>query len=382
MDGSLSALRSRARHVKRLNVSNAAKDVAALTSLGAWLLAQTAANVAHVNVVVASTTQENAMSQTVSSAVTHAVDADRLIAPLVAYAALSSVSSISIRGGRPLSDARLTQLLNAFRTIHSLKLTCPAVSVDSLAQALSSITSLKNLTIAGGSQVATPLVSYLSAELSLESLSLFPKLPVLPSAFNNLGHGFRNLRSLAFDADPDENLRADWVNAFVLLGRALSGGSLQELAIGGDGVINADSFLNIASSVGSNLKKLKLHEFDSPSVDASVFVQCMRLLKKVEVVEVGFKSVLYSGSSGVGGNIGAGFTSNGLGVGGGAGGGTGRRESGTTPKYKSITPVMGVALAKGCKHLKCLTIRMDGGDDNEMGEMVMEVYQEVKREFC
>ncbi|KAI9328929.1 hypothetical protein BDR26DRAFT_923174 [Obelidium mucronatum] len=358
---------SRTRNIKRLNLSNSSKDLNALFSVGSFLLLNLTRNINHLNILLGSpstakdtvsnssnNTQISQSANSSSSNNARFLDPDQLISILTALAPTTpkSLNTLSLRGGKALSNSRLSQILSSFApSISTLKLTCPSVSTDSLISSLSCLSSLSTLTLNGGTSISSSLINHLASSSNfpqLKSCNLFPNQPIHPSVFLELpqNDSFVSLESLAFDADPDLNLLDSWNDSVKALSSSLAQSrKLQELAIAGDGIITSTSFLALTAALGPTLKKLCLNQFDS-----------------IQVVEVGFSNT----------------------VGAAAPATTTTR---TATARKSITPVMGVALAKSCKTLRKLVIHREGEDvsgnaGNNMGEMVMEVYREVMREFC
>ncbi|KAJ3068810.1 hypothetical protein HDU98_008087 [Podochytrium sp. JEL0797] len=355
----IASLANRIHHVRRLNISNGDSDLDAIRALGGILLLASAESLVQINIMLASESQQNTQLSQLAPTLTNLVDPQLLISALtgISRSAPESLTTLSLRG-KPITDARLSLLLSSFPpTITTLKLTCPSVSETGLTASLSSLPHLTSLTLTGGTKISESLVTSLSA-LQLKTLSLFPKSPIQSSCFSTQlsPTAFSTLESLAFDADPS----TDWTPALKNLAAVLSrNGTIKDLAIAGDAVVSAPAFLALTRVCGASLLKLKLHEFGE-GMDAKVWFEGMKALRGVEEVQVSFaeEDVRAVGN---------------------------RRVSGGSvvgSKVLGITPVMGVALAKWCKALRSL--RINCGEEetaNEMGEMVMEVYREVKKEF-
>ncbi|KAI9328931.1 hypothetical protein BDR26DRAFT_1012018 [Obelidium mucronatum] len=331
-----------------------------------------AAAVATAKDTVSNSSNNTQLSQSANSSSSNNarfLDPDQLISILTALAPTTpkSLNTLSLRGGKALSNSCLSQILSSFaRSISTLKLTCPSVSTDSLISSLSCLSSLSTLTLNGGTSISSSLINHLASSSNfpqLKSCNLFPNQPIHPSVFLELPQkdSFVSLESLAFDANPDLNLLDSWNDSLKALSSSLAQSrKLQELAIAGDGIITSTSFLALTAALGPTLQKLCLNQFDSVSMDTSLFLQGMRLLKQIQVVEVGFSDTVCAAAP---------VTTR------------------MATARKSVTPVMGVALAKSCKTLRKLVIHREGEDasgnaGNNMGEMVMEVYREVMREFC
>ncbi|KAI8609717.1 hypothetical protein BC830DRAFT_1149235 [Chytriomyces sp. MP71] len=114
---------------------------------------------------------------------------------------------------------------------------------------------------------------------------------------------------------------------------------LHHFALSGDALVNLSLFYLLTGTLAPSLRRLHLGAF-APGIDARMFVDALRGCVYLEDVRVAFEN-------GCGGRVG---------------------------------PGMGVALAKGCKSLRWLEI--SGGGLEGLGEAVMEVYHEVRREFC
>ncbi|KAJ3087608.1 hypothetical protein HK100_008316, partial [Physocladia obscura] len=195
---------------------------------------------------------------------------------------------------------------------------------------------------------------------SLESLNLFPKHGLTPQSLllpssSASTEKFHALKSFAFDASfppANQQQQASWAIAFESMAKSMP--ALESLAIAGDGIICAKGFNALAKHC-KGLKFLQLHEF-AENVDAAVFVAGLKKFAAIEHVHVSFvyrvqrAGIATAASKKTGDKCG--------------------KEDG------GITPVIGVTLAKNCPVLKSLKI----GNGN-LGDLVMEVYREVRREF-
>ncbi|KAJ3082082.1 hypothetical protein HDU99_003695, partial [Rhizoclosmatium hyalinum] len=354
-------LLDRTKNVKKLAISNSNAEMAAIARIGTWLLLGGMTNLDQLSLLFTSNSNSTSnsregdasllsqLSQTQSpaspstsaaTAFAGFIDTDRLLSLFAGLAPMlpATTRSFSIRG-KYINDAQLTSVLTSLKSsIQTLKLTVPSISGNTLSTTIPHLPALHTLTITGAkhSQITPSLLTALSAHPTLKSLSLFPKDGGLtPSSFSS-STTFLNLESLAFDANPSH----DWSITLTNLFPQSSPSKLKHLAIAGDAVISPDALNSLSYSLALSLHSLKLHQLHQ-KIDARSFLTAIQRIRQIQTVEVFFHA----------------------------------------KQGKTVKPLMGVALAKGCPNLTHLQLGVHvHGDDIDwgIGQEVMEVYREQK----
>ncbi|KAJ3226045.1 hypothetical protein HDU81_007499 [Chytriomyces hyalinus] len=386
-------------YVKRLSL-DLNTDAQVLRRMGTFMLMSACPNLEHLVVSQSST------SALTSASVAQRLSTNATIAHLIELAPMAPLSlrTLTLRV-KKMNDLDFISIAQSFSFITTLKLTVSNVTDTAFIEALSYLDDLKSLTISScpSSLVSSALMMSLATRHSnLESLHLFPKNGIDKAAFlfvhqleascqffpslktlalgakaarSSLGHNSRSISTLAAEtqnsplnspmqphATTINSTIPSWTTVLIPFFDAFSKSSsslpkLEALTISGDNILSLETLTRVTRTFRRTLACLNLH---AVQCRAREFVDCLKECRDVRVVRVDVSGTAATEDGVVvGGNVADAGVRNGW------------------------TPGMGVILAKHCRTLRVFEVGNACGDSGmDVGEMVMDVYRECRREFC
>ncbi|TPX78571.1 hypothetical protein CcCBS67573_g00152 [Chytriomyces confervae] len=383
-------------YVKRLSL-DLNTDAQVLRRMGTFMLMSACPNLEHLVVSLSST------SALTSASVTQRSSTTATIAHLIELAPMAppSLRTLSLRV-KKMNDLDFISIAHSFSFITSLKLTVSNVTDTAFIEALSHLPDLKSLTISScpSSLVSSALMMSLATRHSnLESLHLFPKNGIDKAAFvfvhqlepscqffpslktlalgakaarSSLGPNSRSISTLAADTQNsplNSPMQSHAINVnipswttvlgpfFDAFSKCGSLPKLEALTISGDHILSLETLARVTRTFGRSLACLNLH---AVQCRAREFVDCLKECRDIRIVRVDVSGTAATeDAAAVGGRV------------------------GDATVWNGWTPGMGVILAKHCRALRVFEVGngpVESGMD--VGEMVMDVYRECRREFC
>ncbi|KAJ3331114.1 hypothetical protein HDU76_004068 [Blyttiomyces sp. JEL0837] len=309
------------KHVRRLVVKFQADDsLESFSTVGTWVLLQSLPGLQSLKLVRVGAVP-NPQQRT----------SDSLLVSQVCRHAPRALTSLSIRM-RTIGEETILAAIRNLDHLNDLTLNCSALTESGLEQIAMSLQSRLSSLSVTGEAIGARAIAVIAKMKTLQSLQLFRKNGIPPRWVLSLPseNPFPSLRILGMDADVSELELGHWGTALEYLSSLLP--AIEDVRIGGDGVLTAQGLLALSSHCGLTLKRITFHGAAN-DISSKVLISAMKNFPRLESFQIS--------------EISAG-----------------------------ITPAFGVTLAKTCPRLKLF----DCGS-MELSAAIMEVVEAVRSHF-
>ncbi|KAJ3104049.1 hypothetical protein HDU97_009596 [Phlyctochytrium planicorne] len=256
---------------------------------------------------------------------------------LLIKSAPRSTSSLQLKV-RHLADQTLSSGIFNLPRLSELNLACASLNEAGLESALLSVSGSLKRVVLQGDWIGEKTVATVAMMPALTELVLISKTKIIPTWLQNLPpKAFSALQTLAIDCAEEAlpSQEPQWPATLEHLSSRL--GSIRSLVLAGDGVVDPQSFITVASRCGSTLRKFACHDTSGPLTN-QILIGALGYLRQIEELTFG--------------------------------------ESKLDDLPHSLTPALGVTLAKKCPKLS----KFEFGNPT-MASAIKEVFEAVRKEF-